>query len=142
MAKTKAQPEFEPAEADDNIGLATARAILWAAEHLNDKVTQKSAPVPLAYNYWKHGKKYPTKLLVELVPKALSIIDKNKAASESADVQAAEKRSIADLEELLAGALEDAGLAEIGSQRAAPKSVAAVKAEVAQIQDELSEVGF
>ena len=130
MAKTKAQPDaFEPATDDDNIGLSVAKAILWASERLHvARMTQKEAGNPLNYNYWKHGKKNPTELLVQLVPKALSIIDKNRTPAADADVVAAEKQSIKDLEELLEGAIEDANLDAKPEPRAVP--------------DELSEVGF
>lgn len=109
-------------------GIDAARAVCWAAENLHLPV--KSATItkaktdlarfgashvaPLALVYYKYGKKQgtqQTKLLVDLMPKALAIIDKTKASEEQADIVSAEKKSIKELEEFLDEQLQKAGLA-------------------------------
>jgi hypothetical protein len=122
-----------PLDLSDSTGVSVARSIIWAAEHISQtRITQKEAGSALNYAYWQYGKKNRTELLVQLVPKALSIIDKNKTPQENADVAAAEKASIAELEELLEGALEEFEESQKPAGRKKP----------AKPVDALSDMGF
>lgn len=108
-------------------GADAARAVCWAAENLHLPVKQATVTkaktdlarfgaahvAPLALVYYKYGKKLgtqQTKLLVDLMPKAMAIIDKSRQSEEEADIAAAEKKSVKELEAFLEDAIEEAGL--------------------------------
>jgi hypothetical protein len=95
----------------DSLGINVAEAVLWAAEHMNERrMTQRKAGSKIKYTYWKLGQENPEALLVNLVPKAWVEIGKHRKPDDHGDMAEAERKSIAELEELLAGALEEAGL--------------------------------
>jgi len=107
MASTEAEPVIEAVDSD-NMGLDVARAILWAAENISTaRITKRQAGSALRYAYWQYGRKERTKLLVDLVPKALSIIDKNKTPAEDANIEAAERKAFKELEMFLDSAVEE-----------------------------------
>lgn len=93
---------------DDRAALTWCRAVLWAAENMNEsKMTLGKAGSKLRYSMWQSAKEYPKELLIQLVPKALQIIDRNKDDGTSAESDAAERKSVQELKELLAGAIEE-----------------------------------
>lgn len=88
-----------------------ARSILWAGENIGTaKMTQKAAGSPARYIYWKWGRKHQQELLIDFVPKALSILDKNKSAGLVTGMEATENEEIHELELLLDAAVAEAGL--------------------------------
>jgi len=89
-----------------------AHSILWAAKHINEpRMSLKKTGCKIKYGYWEFGRENTKELMVNLVPKALTILDKNKKPEAEAEIEAAEKQSISELKELLAGAIKEAGLA-------------------------------
>lgn len=100
----------EPTNTSDG-GVAWARAILWAAENMrNKRITKRGAGSIANYSMWQFSQEEPKTLLVQLVPRALTIIDKYKGEIGGSDADAAEQADIADLEDLLARAIVDAGI--------------------------------
>lgn len=88
-----------------------ANAILWAAEHVGiAKVSKKAAGTLANYIYWQWGRKHQMELLVELVPKAFAVLNKNKGAGQVAGMEAMENEEIHELELLLEAAVAEAGL--------------------------------
>ena len=115
MAKQQPTAKLEWEPTDDADGISIARDILRAAElSTKARVTKKEAVTPLCYAYWKHARKDKGKnmddLLVNLVPKALSLLDKYKANDAESDIEKAEHKAIAELEDLLDTAMEEAGI--------------------------------
>jgi len=102
----------EPAELADGANqLEWARAVLWAAENINvGKMSKKNAGTLARYIYWKQGRENPKQILVDFVPKALSILDKSQKIDSGTGMMAAEAEQIKDLEQLLEGALAEAGI--------------------------------
>ena len=104
--------EQPPAESnidpDDKAALTWCRAVLWAAEHMNEKkMTERKAGNKLRFSMWQSAQDYPKELLIQLVPKALQIIDRNKEDGSTAEAVASERKSVAELKELLAGVIEE-----------------------------------
>ena len=103
--------EEPPAESnidpDDKAALTWCRAVVWASEHMHEtNMTEKKAGSKLRYSMWQSSEKYPKELLMQLTPKALQIIDRNKDDGTSAEVADAERKSVQELKELLADTLE------------------------------------
>lgn len=97
---------------EDAAAIEWCRAVLWAAEHVNTaKMTERKAGNLLRYSLWQFGRDNPKELVVQLVPKALTLLDKNKGTGEGDDVIEAENMAVKELETLLDGALQEAGLA-------------------------------
>jgi hypothetical protein len=107
--------ELPPPDADaeiDQSAVEWAHSILWAAKHVNEaRMSRTKAGSQIKYAMWEFGRDNAKELVVNLVPKALTILDKNKKPEAEAEIEAAEKQSISELKELLAGALKEAGLA-------------------------------
>ncbi len=108
------EDDFEPEPAENNIdpddkaALSWCKAVLWASEHMHDKsMTVEKAGSNLRFSMWQSAQKYSKELLIQLVPKALQIIDRNKDDGSSAETADAERKSVAELKELLAGAIEE-----------------------------------
>lgn len=94
---------------DEASSLKWARDVMWAADNIDtakNKMTKAKAGSAARYNYYLLGKENPKDLLVNLVPKAINIIDKSKP-SEGSDIDMAENKSIAELEELLKMAIAE-----------------------------------
>ena len=113
MPRKKSEPPQEtlPAPPTDSAGaVAWAQAILYAAENLGKaRVTQRQAGSKINYAMWQASREYPKEFLVQLMPKALAILDKNKAGVEEEEIEKAEEKSIKELEGLLAEYRKDAG---------------------------------
>ncbi len=93
---------------DDKAALTWCRAVLWASEHMNDKnMTEGKAGSKLRFSMWQSAREYSKEMLFQLVPKALQIIDRNKEDGSTAEAVASERKSVAELKELLAGVIEE-----------------------------------
>ena len=104
-------PEFADAPLDEEAAVNWARAVMWAAERVNVKrLSVKQAGSASLHAMWQFGRDDPKALMVQLVPKALNILDKNRGDGPGADVVDAEMRSVKELQELLAGALAESQL--------------------------------
>ena len=108
------QGDFEqpPAEnsidPDDKAAMTWCRAVLWASEHMHDKkMTVEKAGSKLRYSMWQSAQDYSKEVLMQLVPKALQILDRNKDDGTTAEAADAERKSVVELKELLAGAIEE-----------------------------------
>lgn len=89
-------------------GLAWARAILWAAENIKVKrMTKRQAGSILNWSMWEFGRDEPKSLLVQLVPRALAILDKQKESEAPPEIDREELDEIADMEELLEAAIAE-----------------------------------
>lgn len=89
-----------------------AHSILWAAKNVgNGRMSRAKAGSQAKFAMWEFGRENTKELMVNLVPKAMMILDKNKKPEEQAELEAAERKSIAELEELLEGAMKEAGVA-------------------------------
>lgn len=103
------QATDEELDPEDRAAVTWCKAVLWAAENMNDKsMTISRAGSKLRYSMWESAQEYPKELLVQLVPKALAILDKNKQMDEGDEVEEAEKEGIQELEEMLKTAIEEA----------------------------------
>ncbi len=101
-------PDDKPIDPDDTAALTWCRAVVWASENMHEKkMTEKKAGSKIRYSMWQSSEKYPKEMLIQLVPKALQILDRNKDSGTSAETADAERKSVVDLRELLAGALEE-----------------------------------
>jgi len=105
----KNAPTVVPAELDDDkAAVEWARAVMWAAEHIRvSKITKRKAGNAMRYTYWQLGQDNQKQLLVDLVPKALMILDKNKGEGDQSGVVLAEQKNINDLKALLERVLEE-----------------------------------
>lgn len=94
---------------DDEAALDWCRAVLWATRHMSDKrMTLRKAGSKLRYSMWQAAQKYPKDLLINLAPKAMNIIDRNKDSGEDLEgMKEAEGKSIKELEELLVDAVAE-----------------------------------
>lgn len=100
---------LDPSQGANPVELA--QSILWAAEHISTaKMTKKAAGTLANYIYWQWGRKHQMELLVELVPKAFAVLNKNKAATQVTGMEATEQEEIHELELLLEAAVAEAGL--------------------------------
>ena len=105
---TEQPPTDETVDLDDQAALTWCRAVIWASGNMHDdNMTLKKAGSKLRYSMWQSTKKYSKEMLIQLVPKALQILDRNKDDGTSAETEAVERKSVADLKELLAGAIEE-----------------------------------
>ena len=91
---------------DEQSAIAWARAVMWAAKHTGTRVTKKTAGLQ-RYSLWKIANDDPQAFNVQLVPKAIGLLDKLKRPDEDMAVDAAERSSIAELQELLEGAIAE-----------------------------------
>lgn len=95
---------------DQTAAVGWCKAVLWAAEHINvARMTQQKAGSLLKYSLWQFGRDNPKELVVQLVPKALAILDRNKALADSSAIAEIENLSIAEMESLLESALAESG---------------------------------
>lgn len=93
---------------DDKAALTWCRAVLWAADHMHDDdMTVEKAGNKLRFSMWQSAQKYSKELLIQLVPKALQILDRNRDDGSTVEANAAERKSVQELKELLAGAIEE-----------------------------------
>lgn len=106
--------DFEQAPAENNLdpddraAMTWCKAVLWAAENMNEPaMTMAEAGSKLRFSMWEATQKYPKELLIQLVPKALQIIDRNKGDGSGEEMKTAEHKSVQELKELLAGAIEE-----------------------------------
>ena len=111
---TPTEDAFEQAPAESNIdpddkaALTWCRAVIWASEHMHEtSMSAKKAGSKLRFSMWKAAQDYPKELLMQLAPKALQILDRNKDDGSTAEATASERKSVAELRELLAGAIEE-----------------------------------
>lgn len=89
--------------------LEWCEAVLWAAKHVNTaRMSERRAGSKLRYSLWQFGRGNTKELVVNMVPKALTILDKNKQPEEIEAMEEAEKTPIAELEKLLETTLEEA----------------------------------
>lgn len=98
-----------PDDEDTKFVVTWARAVLWAVDHVDVKksqMTKTKAGSALKYNMYLLGKDDLRELHVNLVPKALNILDKNKNP-EGGDIAAAEEKDCDELEVILKQALEE-----------------------------------
>jgi len=110
----KPKPEAAPVAVpnnDDEAGIEWARAVVWAAEHVHvAKMTKRKAGNAMRHTYWQLGRDNQKQLLVDLMPKALSILDKAKGKGDDTGIIIAEEQNIAELSALLAQARAEAGI--------------------------------
>lgn len=84
-----------------------AQAILWAAEHIKtNRMTKGTAGSVLNWSLWQFAREEPKVFLTQLVPKALGILESNKGGLKG-EQDKAEQLEIADMEDLLAGAIAE-----------------------------------
>ena len=92
--------------------LEWSRAVQWAVDNIDKgKISRKAAGSTVRYTYWKLGRENSTQLLLDIYPRALAIMEKNKKTDVVSGMVAAEADQIRDLEELLSDALIEAGAA-------------------------------
>lgn len=93
---------------DDKAAVTWCKAVLWATENMNDdSMTLGKAGSNLRFSMWQSTKKYSKEMLIQLMPRALQILDRNKDDGSTAEAADAERKSVAELRELLAGAIEE-----------------------------------
>lgn len=105
-------PEPDDTAEINQSAIEWAHSILWAAKHSGvAKMSRAKAGSQAKFAMWEFGRENTKELMVNLVPKAMMILDKNKKPEEQAELEAAERKSIGELEDLLAGAIKEAGVA-------------------------------
>ena len=109
--KTK-KPEIDGPDAEHGQrAVDWALAVMWAAENLNvARMTKRKAGSLMKYALWQFGREDPKTLVSQLSFKAAQILEKNKRENEETLIVEQEKKSIAELEELLADAKTEAGI--------------------------------
>lgn len=105
--------------AEDQASLTWCKAVLWAAEHMNEKtMTLKKAGNKLRLSMWQSTQEYPKELLIQLVPKALQILDRNKGSEETVEMVRAEEKAVDEMLDLLKVALVDAAKVDTRADQA------------------------
>jgi hypothetical protein len=100
-------PTVEPS--DELHAVEWARAVLWAADnvdHNKKRMSKTKAGSAMRYNMFLFGKENGKELMVNLVPKALNILDKNKNP-DGGEITEAEERGAGELLGILKQALEE-----------------------------------
>ena len=88
--------------------LEWCRAVFWAVQHMaTPRMTQTKAGSLLRYTQWKIARKDPMKFSLQLVPKAMSMLEKVKPDDQGGVVEAEEK-SVAELQAFLDRATKEA----------------------------------
>jgi hypothetical protein len=107
---------LEPPADDVKFAVTWAQAVLWAADNVDTSkkmMTKQRAGSALRYNLFLLGKDDLRELHVNLVPKALNILDKNRSP-EGGNIAAAEEMAAAELLHTLKIALEESNLQYVG----------------------------
>ena len=100
---------LEPPADDVKFAVTWAQAVLWAADNVDvtkKKMTKTRAGSALRYNLFLFAKDDLRELHANLIPKALSILDKNKNP-EGGDLTAAEEKNCDELLTILKQALAE-----------------------------------
>jgi AcrR family transcriptional regulator len=108
LADVQADPPavVSPESLDDKAAVEWARSVMWAAEHVHiSRMAKRKAGTPMRFTLWQYGRENQKELLVNMVPRALSYLDKAKAGKEPEGVMLAEQKSIDELRALLEQAL-------------------------------------
>lgn len=114
---------MELTEIEQEGSLEWCRAVLWAAQHMSkSRMTQKQAGGLLRYSTWKVARENPKEFSLQLVPKAIMILEKIKPDDDGGVVEL-EERSVAELEKFLDRAIDEAFEEEkaVGESESAPK---------------------
>lgn len=105
--KTPEVVELPPEPSDDAASVEWAKAVKFAVENMNTaKMTITKAGGKLRHSMWQAAREFPKELLVNLMPKALAILDRNQDQAQ-AEVAEAERKPIRELEELLERAVAE-----------------------------------
>lgn len=109
------QPEPEIPDSLDSSALEWAQAILWAVENTSFKTLpkvkvggKKKAPSAIQKALWEFGQENEKSLVVNLMPRALDIINKHAANQVEDDVAAAEQEAVQEIDKLLEAAIKEA----------------------------------
>lgn len=81
---------------------------MWAAENSGQsKMSKQKAGSTMRYALWEFGRENTKELVVQLVPKAMAILDKHFSGQDEEGVVREEERSIKEMEKLLAAAIKE-----------------------------------
>lgn len=108
------KPPDEPEEPEDDdvdtSAVEWARAVMWALKNISRKgMTPSKAGSRLRYSLWRIGREDEGRFSCSMVPKALDIIEKAKAAQAAAGlVDTPEEVAVKEIDELIEAAIEEA----------------------------------
>jgi hypothetical protein len=101
-------PEQAIPEVVNRSALEWAQAILWAAEHINkSRMSKTRSKTPLRHAMWEWGRDNTRELYVQLMPRAMAILEKYSTNLVDEEVVKLEEKAIQEMEELLQAAIEE-----------------------------------
>lgn len=107
--RPKKPPVTPSLEGDDVGSIDLARAIQFAVENLNKtNMTPRKAGSKLRFALWQAGQADAKGLLLNLLPKAMTIIDKQTNHKVEDEETRREEAAVKEIDELLEAAIEEA----------------------------------
>jgi hypothetical protein len=89
--------------------LSWARDVYFVYAHIGEKLTKAKAGTGARYALWDYAKKNTADFISNMLPKAMVILDRQKAkGSDDETISAAETKSIKEIQKLLAAAVKEA----------------------------------
>lgn len=107
--KKSEQPQVETPDDVNQSAVEWAHAILWAVENVGQsKMSKQKAGSATRHALWEFGRENTKALVVNLMPKAMSILEKQDAMRVDDEVAAAEEKAVDEIDKLIKDAIEEA----------------------------------